>query len=113
MKNKKLEIASVVVQGLYALLCAIDVVLCLVYQSNYDSAIGHALAYFALNFTGFLLLLPAMPIGLVLNVCAFFKRRAEGTPRKGFMIWTIFSPIFYIMCFLIAAITLVATTGGV
>ena len=113
MKNKKLEISSLIVQGIYGILCLIDIVLCLVYQSNYDSSIGRTLAYFVLDFTGVLFVLPAMPIGIILNICTLDKRRSNGAPCKGWMIWAILSPVVYIVCFFAAAIVFVATTGGV
>ncbi|MBQ9133146.1 MAG: hypothetical protein IJX64_01290 [Clostridia bacterium] len=113
MKNKKLEIVSLILPCVYGILCMVDIVLCLVYRSNYDSSIGRVLAYFVLDFTGILFVLPAMPIGLVLNICALRKRRLEGMPDKGWMIWTILSPIVYIVCFLTAGVVFVATTGGV
>ena len=113
MKNKKLEISSLVVQIIYGILCLIDIVLCLVYRSSYDSSIGRTLAYFVLDFTCVLFVLPAMPIGIILNICTLRKRRSNGVPRKGWMIWTILSPVVYIVCFFAAIMVFVATTGGV
>ncbi len=113
MKNKRLEISSLIIQSIYSILCLIDIVLCLVYRSNYDSSIGRTLAYFVLDFTGVLFVLPAMLIGTILNFCALRKRRLDGMPRKGWIIWTILSPVVYIVCFLVALMVFVATTGGV
>ena len=113
MKNKSLEISSLIVQSIYGILCLIDIVLCLVYRSNYDSSIGHTLAYFVLDFTGVLFVLPALLIGMILNFCALRKRRLEGMPRKAWMIWTILSPAVYIVCFLAALMVFIGTTGGV
>lgn len=113
MKIKKLEITSLILQSIYGILCLLDIVLCLVYWINYDSSIGHTLAYFVLDFTGVLFVLPAMLIGTILNFCALRKRRLEGMPHKGWVIWTILSPVVYIVCFLAALMVFVATTGGV
>ena len=113
MKGKKLEVFSLIVQIIYSILCLIDIVLCFVIRSNYDNSIGRTFAYFVLDYTGVLFVLPAMQIGLILNICTLRKRRLEGIPRKGWLIWTILSPMVYIVCFLAALMVFVATTGGV
>jgi len=113
MKNKKLEIASLVIQLIYGALCGVEIVLCLVLQRGCDPDFERSLAFFVLDYTGFLLLLPAMPVGLILNICALRKRRQEGIPRKGWIIWTVLSPVMYILCFLTAIVFFVAATGGV
>ena len=113
MKNKKLEISSFAVQCTYGILCLTDIILCLVYRSNYDRSYGRTLAYFVLDYTGILFVLPAMPVGVILNLCALRKRRLDGRSCKGWLIWTILSPVVYIVCFLAAEIVFVATTGGV
>lgn len=110
---KKLETASLILQCIYGSLCIIDVIVCLIYRCNFDGSIGRALAYFALDLTSVLFVLPAMPIGLVLNICALRKRRLEGIPRKRWMVWTVLSPVVYIVCCLVALTVFVATTGGV
>ena len=113
MKNRKLEIASLIVQCVYGILCLTDILVCLIYHNNYDSSYGYTLAYFALHFTCILGILPAMPIGILLNVCAHKKRKIECMPRKGWIIWSIVSPIIYIVFFLAALSCFVSTTGGV
>ena len=115
MKNKSLEISSLIIQSIYGILCLVDIVLCLIFQNNYGSSIERTLtyAYFVLDFTCVLFVLPAMPIGIILNICALRKRRLEGIDHKSWLIWTILSPAIYVVCFLAAVIVFVATTGGV
>ncbi len=113
MKNKKIEIPSLIVQCMYGILCLIDIILCLVYRGNYDSSYGRTLAYFVLDYTCVLFFLPAMPAGAILNLCALRKRRLEGQPYKGWLVWTILSPVVFIVCFLAAEMVFIATTGGV
>ena len=113
MRNKKLEISSLTLQSIYGILCIIDIVLCLVYQSNYDSSMGRTLAYFLFDFTGLLFFLPAMPIGIILNICTLRKRLLAGIPRTGWLVYTILSPFIYIGCFLVTVIVFVVTTGGI
>jgi len=113
MKNKKIEILSLTAQCIYGILCLIDIILCLVYRANYNSSYGRTLAHFVLNYTCVLFFLPAMPVGVMLNLCALRKRRLDGHPRKGWFAWTILSPIVFIVCFLAALMVFVTTTGGV
>ena len=113
MENRKLEVFSLVLQGIYCVLCVTDIILCFVYRSNYSTPIGHALACFVLNFTGALFLIPAMPIGMLLNILALRKRELKGISRKKWIIWTIFSPVIYVVCCMVTCIIFVATTGGV
>ena len=113
MRNKKLEISSLAMQIIYAILCIIDIVLCFVSQSNYDSFGGLTLANFLLDFTFVLFFLPAMPIGIILNICTLCKRKSAGLPRTGWLIYTIISPFIYIACFWVAVIVFVITTGGI
>ena len=113
MKNKRIEISSLIVQCIYGILCLIDIILCLVYRGNYGSSYGRTLAYFVLDYTCVLFFLPAMPVGIILNLCALSKRRLEGQSRKGWLAWTILSPVVFIACFLAAEMVFVATTGGV
>ena len=113
MKNKKIEISSLIVQCIYGILCLIDIILCLVYRGNYDSYYGRTLAYFVLDYTCVLFFLPAMPAAAILNLCALRKRQLESQPRKGWLVWTILSPVVFIVCCLVAVGVFVATTGGV
>lgn len=113
MRHKKLEISALAVQLVYGVLCLLDMVLCFVYLRHYDSSFGACLAYFLLDFTCILFFLPAMPVGFVLNLCVLRKRRLADIPRGGWIIYTILSPIVYILCFLPALAAFMASTGGV
>lgn len=113
MKSKKLEILSIILQILYGIHSMSDIVLCFLCCYTSDDSIARTLAYLALNLTGSLFVLPTMPIGIILNICALRKRKLEGIPRKEWMVYTILSPIIYIIFFLAAVIVFVSTTGGV
>lgn len=113
MKSRKTEIASIVLQSLYCVFCIIDIVFCIIYRRNYDNSVGNICASFALDLTVILFLVPAMPICIALNISALNKRRAEGTAHRGWLAWTIISPIIYIVCCLISVGVLISMTGGV
>jgi len=113
MKKSKLEIASLILLGLYCAFCFINIVVCILYKNNFDNNFGTACAYLALDLTGILSFVPAMPIGVIFNIMALHKRRSRGIPRKGWLIWTIFSPLIYIVSWIISVCIFVAITGGV
>ena len=113
MKNKKLEIASLLVMFLYIILCVVDIVCCLVYRFNFESSFSYNLAYFVRDFTFFLFFVPALPTGVVLSICAAFKEKPLSKPRKYWIIWTAVSPIIYIVFYCAVVVVFVFSTGGV
>jgi len=113
VKNKKPEASSLILQIVYGVLCLADILLCLVFHSNYDSAIGSTAAQFCLWFTGVLFVFPFLPVGCILNVQILHKRRMANVPRKGWMVYAFLSPILYVVCFIAATCVFIATTGGV
>ena len=108
MNKQRFKTASFILLIAYAAFCFFDITICLIYRMNFDSAFGHKCAYLALYLTGALFLVPAMPIGLALNILAMPE-----TNRKCWLIWTIVSPAVYLACFFVTLIVFVATTGGV
>lgn len=112
MRYKKLERASWILQGVYSALCLLSIALSLL--CRYDQPwLGRQMPDFLMGLTCLLCLLPAMPIGVALNIYAARDRDAGGAPMKGSLIWSILSPVLYIACSLAAIIVFVACTGGV
>jgi len=113
MTKKYLRLSSFAVQGIYSILCILDVIICLIYKQNFDTALGSKCAYWALDLTGILIMLPALPIGIILNILAMPPKQIETTNRKRWIIWMIISPCLYLLFFFFAVCVFVATTGGV
>jgi len=111
--HKKFETASLILQGLYSGLCIINIILCLIYRSHFDNTVGNTCAHLAFDLMGILVLCPAMPIGIILNICALRKRQTENIPHKNWLCWMILSPFLYILFCVIAGTVLVLTTGGI
>lgn len=112
MKNKKLEIAALIPPVLYGLLCLGQIVFCLVQPWASGGAEGVRLAYVASDMFGFLTIIPALPIGSVLNVFVIEKKRSVGMPYQRWLLWAILSPLCYIVLWAAACVVFVATTGA-
>lgn len=104
------------IQGIYSIICLLEVSLCLIYQSIDKAAIyADILSFFML-----LLILPTasilivLPTNLIHNIQLVIAKYKEKAPRCIFwLIWTFLSPILYCACFWIAGGLFVAVTGGV
>lgn len=113
MNKKVFKVLSFTLQGIYVAFCILDIILCFVYRYNFDTSFGSKCAYFVLELTCILAIVPAMPLGILLNVLAMPEKQLENEGRIRWIIWTICSPILYILFCLGAMITMVVTTGGV
>ena len=115
MKNKRLETASLCVQGIYSGLCVTDMVLCLTYVLNWDNELGRRCADIALGATVhlFFLLIPVVLLSTILNLCALRERKLAQVPRGGWLVWTILCPAVYAVFWAAAGCVFVASTGGV
>lgn len=113
MTKKYLRLLSFAVQGIYNILCILDVILCLIYKYNFDTTLGSKCAYWALDLTGILFLLPVLPIGIIINILAIPTKQTETTNRNCWIIWTIISPCLYLLFYFSAVCVFVATTGGI
>ncbi|MBR2132846.1 MAG: hypothetical protein IJ955_10015 [Oscillospiraceae bacterium] len=113
MKKKYWKHLSFILQGIYCAACICDMILCLTYRQNFDTVLGHTCADWAFNLTGILFFVPAMPIGIVLNLLAMPPRQSQSTQRKRWLIWSVISPMIYLICCISAICVFVATTGGV
>ena len=112
MKYKKLERASWILQGVYSALCLVSIALNLL--CRYDQSwIDRPMLDFLMGLTCLSCLLPAMPIGVALNIYAARERDASGAPMRGSLIWSILSPILYIICSLAVIVAFASCTGGV
>lgn len=112
MKKKHIKIASFIIQSVYCAACIFDVVLCLVYRSNFETSLGSDCARWALDLTGALFFVPAMPVSLILNILAMPSGQAEQM-RKRWQVWTLFSPVVYALFYFVAVCIFIATTGGI
>ena len=109
-----MRLVNLLVQGIYSLICLLEVILCIVYQIM-GAVKGDGLL--------FLMLLPVLPMGAILIifpmslicnirlVISDFKEKSHY--RVFWLIWTFLSPILYITCFWFAAGLFVGVTGGV
>ena len=113
MINKRLRTISVVIQILYTVACLTDIVICLLYLGSYDTAFGRACADLALDFTCALFLIPALPVSLVLNICARSENKEEHPRVDRWLLWTVLSPVAYVASFVIALGIFISITGGV
>lgn len=111
MPKKYMKISSFILQGIYSAFCVLDMIICFVYKYNFDNALGTKCASLALDLTGILFLLPALPIGIILNILAMPPKQTEG--RKRWIIWTIISPCLYLIVYFTAVCVFIAITGGV
>ena len=112
MSKKRSFWISVVIQGVFFAACLLNVAICLIYQSSYDTEMGGLFAEIALHLTGILLLIPILPIVIVLNICAK-PPKDNKTTRVRWLTWNILSPILYVvMCFITLGV-FISTTGGV
>ncbi len=103
---------SFLLQGSYSALCLLDIAICLVYQATYHTEIGNLCAAVALPLTCILFFAPAMPLSLILNIRAVFRQNKQAK-HTFWMIWTIVSPILYIVFFLCTVCVFVGITGGI
>ena len=98
---------SLALQAGYAIACAMVLGLCLGYLENPD----RVLADWLMNLTCLLLVFPAMPVSLVLNI-RVLRGMSQGKRGK-WLAWTILSPVVYILLWSIVCATFVGVTGGV
>ena len=108
--EKRLKIASFVIQGLYAFACVADILLCLLYRVHWDTASGRMLADIAMHLTCCLTLLPVLPALLVLNICLAVRNKKH---RGRWIAWTVLSAMLCVASFIAAVVMLVSSTGGV
>lgn len=113
MRKKYLKISSFILQGIYSAFCIFDIIICLIYYYNFDTYLGRKCAYFALDLTGILFLIPAMPVGIILNLLAMPPTQPDKAERKRWMIWTIISPGIYLTFYVATVCIFIAVTGGV
>lgn len=113
MLKKYLRLLSFILQSTYSAFCILDIIICLIYNYSFGTAFGSKCAHWALHLTGIIFLVPALPIGILLNILAMPPRQTETTYRKNWIIWTIISScLYFILCFAAVCI-FVVTTGGV
>ena len=98
---------SLSLQLCYAMACAVVLGLCWGYVENP----GRVLADWLMNLTCLLLVFPAMPVSLVLNI-RVLRGMSQGKRGK-WLAWTILSPVVYILLWSIVCATFVGVTGGV
>ena len=111
--KKYLKISSFILQGVYSAFCVLDIILCFIYYYNFDTSFGRECAHLALDLSCILFFIPAMPIGIILNILAMPPKQLEQTERKRWIIWMIISPGIYLVVYFVAVCIFVATTGGV
>lgn len=98
--NKRISrIISLIVQGVFSLVCISDVILCTIYRQSFDTDIGRRCAYIALDLTGyiFLFFVIALPISLLLNIIALYHNDEPQKKRRRWKFWVVLSPVFYIL----------------
>lgn len=108
--EKRLKIASFVIQGLYSLVCVADILLCLLYRVHWDTASGRMLADIAMHLTCCLNLLPVLPALLALNICLAVRNKKH---RGRWIAWTVLSAMLCVASFIAAVVMFVSSTGGV
>lgn len=108
--EKRLKIASFVIQGLYSLVCVADILLCLLYRVHWDTASGRMLADIAMHLTCCLTLLPVLPALLALNICLAVRNKKH---RGRWIAWTVLSAMLCVASFIAAVVMFVSSTGGV
>ena len=113
MKKKHLKMASFILQSIYCMGCIFDMILCLTYRNSFGTFFATQCAHWALKLTGILFFVPAMPISFILNILAQPPKQSERTERRRWLIWTIISPVIYLVFFISAVCVFVATTGGI
>jgi len=111
--KRYLKISSFILQGIYSAFCVLDIILCFIYHYNFNTSFGGECAHLALDISCILFFIPAMPIGILLNILAMPSKQSEQTERKRWIIWTIISPGIYLIFYLSAVCIFVAITGGV
>lgn len=107
--------ASLSLQLIYTLVCFLNILNSFALKFTFGTS---AEPLFGVLFT---ILTPALvgvwialPLSLVFNVRKTLSSRREGSRRWVlWLIWTVVSPILYIVFFVLAAVTLVDVTGGV
>ena len=110
MKNKLLKIISFGFQGLYTLACVVMMILSGVFHNSLGTDIALELLDVLLDMSAWLLVIPAMPVGLLLNILAFPRGHAKEKTVK-WLIWTLVSPILYIAAYLIALSAFLSAAG--
>ena len=113
MEKEKPFRISAIVQGVYSIVCLINVVLCLVYANAYHTESGRFCAELSLHLTFLLFIIPAMPISTALNIGTMPSKKADPTRYTRRLLWTILSPILYVVTWLITLCVWMSTTGGV
>ena len=115
MKKRISRIISLIIQGIFSLVCILNVILCMIYRQSFDTDIGKRLADIALDLTGYLFLLfvIALPISLVLNIMALCRNDEPQKKRRRQKLWAVLSPVFYILFWIISLVVFIATTGGI
>lgn len=110
MNKRILKTISFTIQGLYSIVCIVNILICILYRFNYDTSFGGKCAYFALDVMGIsaLILIPAILISLILNILAIPEKE-----KLHWFFWIICSPCVYIMSFIVSGTLFVAMTGGV
>ena len=111
MKNKWI-LSSAIIQGVYSVFCLLNIALCLIYKGTHATEMGSLCASIALNLTGILSIVPAMPISLFFHICAR-PQTDNALIRRRWLTQTVFSPILYVILWGIMIIVFVATTGGI
>lgn len=112
LTKKKLILISAVIQGIFSVACLFNIVICLIYQSVYNTEMGRLLAEIALHLPFILFIIPAMPVSIVLNICAKPKQENK-TLRVRWLTWTVLSPILYVVIYFIMLGVFISSTGGV
>ena len=112
---KKSHKVFLFIQGTYSIICILEVILCLIYQSIDKVVYGDVFLRLMMS-----LILPiasvliALPTSLIHNILMVISNYKEKSPRRILgLIWTFLSPILYFACFSFAVVLFVTITGGV
>ena len=114
--NKRIpRITSLIFQGAFSLVCILNIILCTIYRQNFDTDFGRRCAFIALDLTFilFLFLLIALPTSLLLNIIARFPNDEPQKKRRLWKLWTVLSPAFYVILWLVSLGIFISYTGGV
>ena len=110
MENRKRSGASIVLAGIYCAACIVDIVLCLIYRSRFETDFGRKCADWAMNLTVFLLFVPVVPVSLAFSLTA---KPAENREHRRWLARTLISPAACLVLYGAAVCVFVAVTGGV
>ena len=118
--KKTLKIVALTVQGVYAAVCLLEVIFCIVYDLNRYAPLGDwcFLAMIFLLYAWMLMVIPTLG-SIVLNLVACLPlgsvRNAGDTRTKRvlWIVWTVLAPVLDVLLFVVLASVFVGTTGGV